>query len=393
MDELKANGVKYYRRFVDDTFIIAKRDANEERIQTILNSFDEAVQFTFESANEVDHSISFLDVKITPRSRKTPSWFDTNVYRKDTLTGSILKYSSFVPIEYKQNAISSMAYRAIQICSNYHLMDQELSTIMEISVANGYPTSFVNNIIGKTLNRFFENQKKHSNVTDETNKSINISINKVKQKRSPPLIDIPYTGQPTLTLGKKLINIVKQVRPDIVLQPIPRPAPKIQTIFPRKDSLDKNLQANIVYKIACKNCSDEYIGKTYRQAIRRHIEHGASPTLIRSRQQIPNIPLSQPKLLHNEETNLRRSERNTKKIINYQDKNTSSSDETIIDGRQTTTTVTTEKNSALHKHQTDTGHQLDWEIWKIISKDSHKYRLLVRESLAILKHKPTLNRT
>ncbi|CAF1451867.1 unnamed protein product [Adineta steineri] len=393
MDELYANGVEYYRRFVDDTFIITKKDANEKKIQAILNSFDEAVQFTYEPASKIDHSICFLDVKITPQSKKTHSlsWFETNIYRKDTFTGSILKYSSFVPLEYKQNAISSMVYRATQLCSNYYLMNEELETVMEIATANDYPTTFVNNIIGKTLNRYF---KKKNNGLHEPNENENQATLKEKtdkQKRSPLLVDIPYTGQPTLTLGKKLINIVKQIRPDIILQPIPRPSPQIHTLFPRKDTLNKNLQANLVYKITCKNCPEEYIGKTYRQATRRHVEHGASPATITSHEQSTTILSSQLVSIKNEETNLRRSNRNKNKKVNYQELTTSSSEEDNEDTQQTSTI--TDKNSALYKHQLNTGHHLNWEAWKILSKDSHKYRLLIRESLAILKHKPTLNRT
>jgi hypothetical protein len=279
-----------------------------------------------------------------------------------------------------------MVYRATQICSNYQPMNQEFEIIMEIATANDYPTTFVNNIIGKTSNRYFKNKNNDSNESNENKNQTTTINNKDKQKRSPLLIDIPYTGQPTLTLGKKLINIVKQVRPDIILQPIPRPSSQIHTLFPRKDTLNKNLQSNVVYEISCKDCPDEYIGKTYRQATRRHVEHGASPAIITSHEQLTTISSSQQVATH-----LRRSNRNKNKNINYQEIVTSSTEEDNDDIQQTITI--TDRNSALYKHQINTGHQLNWEEWKILGKDSHKYRLLIRESLAILKHKPTLNRT
>ena len=49
--------------------------------------------------------------------------------------------------------------------------------------------------------------------------------------------------------------------------------------------------------------------------------------------------------------------------------------------------------SALYKHQIEKNHTINWNDWKIISKDCKKYRLLVRESLQILNKKPNLNRT
>ncbi|CAF1531073.1 unnamed protein product [Adineta steineri] len=166
---------------------------------------------------------------------------------------------------------------------------------------------------------------------------------------------------------------------------------KIQAIL---NSFDETIQFTYepaIYKIGCQNCPEEYIGKTYRQATRRHVEHGASPATITSHEQLTTNLSSQLVSIKNEETNLRRSNRNKNKEVNYQELTTSSDEEENEDTQETSTI--TDKNSALYKHQLNTGHHLNWEAWKILSKDSHKYRLLIRESLAILKHKPTLNRT
>jgi hypothetical protein len=40
-----------------------------------------------------------------------------------------------------------------------------------------------------------------------------------------------------------------------------------------------------------------------------------------------------------------------------------------------------------------TKHKIDWQNWKIIDKDQHPYRLLVRESMAIVDKTPDLNST
>ena len=49
--------------------------------------------------------------------------------------------------------------------------------------------------------------------------------------------------------------------------------------------------------------------------------------------------------------------------------------------------------TALLKHGQEQGHSIDWENWRILSKDNRTYKVLIRESLEIQRRKPTLNRT
>ncbi|CAF1601783.1 unnamed protein product, partial [Didymodactylos carnosus] len=113
---LVTNGVLYWKRFVDDSFVIVKKDADINKLLKILNSFDPAVQFTVEIEN--NGTIPFLDILISRNNNSTGSrTFTTTIYRKPTFTGLLLKWTSYVPMSYKISAISSMAYRAIRICS------------------------------------------------------------------------------------------------------------------------------------------------------------------------------------------------------------------------------------------------------------------------------------
>ena len=43
--------------------------------------------------------------------------------------------------------------------------------------------------------------------------------------------------------------------------------------------------------------------------------------------------------------------------------------------------TTTNTDSAVYHHEITTGHKIDWHNWSIISKDSTKSRLFIRESL------------
>jgi len=263
------------------------------------------------------------------------------------------------------------------------LLHDEFLFIKNIATANGYPLNFIEQQIRKTLDRYYANTNK-STVSSESNK---LEKNQTKSsskentgKKEVLLIDIPYLGRPTTVLGKRLINLASQIRPLAHLQPIARPPPTLQTLFPRKDPIPNYLQSHIVYNLKCNNCEASYIGKTDRQAIRRFREHGAPqeqliPTLSSSSPCTTDIQ-SGPSLC-----NLRRSARNKNKLINYFPK------ETPI--HETELTI----KSAVYDHETQFNHTINWKNWKILARDSHTYRLLIKESLAIQQQQPELNKT
>ena len=74
--------------------------------------------------------------------------FDTAIYRKPTFTGLMIKWDSFVPMQYKKSSIISMVQRALYVCSNYSLSCHELDNIRKIGQQNGYPLSFISTRIG-----------------------------------------------------------------------------------------------------------------------------------------------------------------------------------------------------------------------------------------------------
>ncbi|CAF4737506.1 unnamed protein product [Rotaria magnacalcarata] len=60
---LEENGVLYWKRFVDDCFVLVNENTDIKKLLDILNSFDVDIQFTVET--EKNNSISFLDILIT----------------------------------------------------------------------------------------------------------------------------------------------------------------------------------------------------------------------------------------------------------------------------------------------------------------------------------------
>ena len=199
-------------------------------------------------------------------------------------------------------------------------------------------------------------------------------------KKSQFFLDLPFIGKETDILGKKLIKVAESFRPDLNIQPIPRPPPALIRLFQQKDSTNKEAQSNIVYMISCADCNESYIGKTIRQASRRHLEHGAPPPLKES-----TTPLTDT--ITTNSLKLRRSER----LQNKQQKKYCTKEE----HHQKYRIKNKEQlmKSAIYKHNINTNHNIDWNNWKVISRDTNKHRLLVRESLQILLRKPSLNRT
>jgi len=158
-------------------------------------------------------------------------------------------------------------------------------------------------------------------------------------------MDILYIGRLTTSYGKKLINLAKSISPQTHIQPIPRPLPSIQTIFPHKDPLPKDLTSHVVYNISCKDCPASYIGKTFRQPERRFAEHGKpNDTLPISQPSttLPNQPLQSSSTTPDP---VRRSTRK-KNIINYALYVNQIDD--IVEEEPTDSTTTSTSKSAIH---------------------------------------------
>ena len=85
-----------WKRFVDDTFVILKKDHREEFL-THLNSVDKNIQFTSEEPGP-EGALPFLDILITPDDEGR---LNTSIYRKPTHMDQYLHWDSLHPISSK----------------------------------------------------------------------------------------------------------------------------------------------------------------------------------------------------------------------------------------------------------------------------------------------------
>ena len=79
----------YYRRYVNDIFVLFNSAEHLKRFHSYLNSRHLNISFTIE--NEKDNRMSFLDVNIIREKDK----FTTSVYRKPTFSGIYTHFDSF----------------------------------------------------------------------------------------------------------------------------------------------------------------------------------------------------------------------------------------------------------------------------------------------------------
>ena len=79
----------YYRRYVDDIFVLFKSSDHLKRFQSYLNSCHVSMSFTIET--EQENKISFLDVSVIREQGE----FITSVYRKPTFSRVYTHFDSF----------------------------------------------------------------------------------------------------------------------------------------------------------------------------------------------------------------------------------------------------------------------------------------------------------
>ena len=138
----------YYRRYVDDIFLMFQNKSQVLKFLRYMNSRHQNIRFTVEE--EENGSLSFLDIKITRNGDKLM----TSIHRKKTFSGVYLNYDSFLPRDYKRGLISTLLYRAYTLCSDYNGIHEEISKLKMIWQKNNFPLSFIDRWVKKFLINF-----------------------------------------------------------------------------------------------------------------------------------------------------------------------------------------------------------------------------------------------
>ena len=115
----------FYKRYVDDTFVLFKHKNHVPLFLNYINSQHRNINFTYETEN--NNIIYFLDVKL----ERSNDGFVTSVHRKPTFYSQGTSYFSFCSFLFKVNAIKTLIHRAFRISSNYFKMNDEFDFLLK----------------------------------------------------------------------------------------------------------------------------------------------------------------------------------------------------------------------------------------------------------------------
>ena len=123
----------FYRRYVDDCFVIFRDRTHVDLFLDFLNSKHRNIKFTVEQ--ESQGKLPFLDVLV----RKEGGRLQTSVFRKPTFSGLGTSFFSFISRSLKFSSVSSALYRAYRLSSSYSSLHFELEYLKQFFCDNGFP--------------------------------------------------------------------------------------------------------------------------------------------------------------------------------------------------------------------------------------------------------------
>ena len=222
----------FYRRYVDDTFILFRDPSHVAKFLDYLNSQHSCIKFTVDI--EDDTHLNFLDVDIT----KTENSFQTFVFRKSNFSGLGLQFDSSIPHHFRTNIISCLIDRAFKICSTELAFTLELKSLKQFFVGNNYPIIFIDKCFKKNINFIYNGKTSCATVP-----------------KNPINIKLPFLGPQTYIAKRKLSPLITKFYPHVSIRFIITPSVTIKNFFSFKDKLPISLVSSVIYKYSCGQCS------------------------------------------------------------------------------------------------------------------------------------------
>ncbi|CAF3451214.1 unnamed protein product [Rotaria sp. Silwood1] len=377
----KTNMVRDSFSFVDELLALPKYAEEKEDKDSKSKSEAEKKDNQKEKNEDLEPQVlPFLDVLVR---RQPGAGFETRVYRKPTFTSLITKWNSFVPKNYKYNALSTKVYRAIKICSSYAALHQEFEFIRSLALRNGYPNSVIDFIIRRQLNLVY---------TPAT------PIPAPSPTTDTVVLRVPYFGHLSKVYAKRIISISNKSYPLKHIRLVHDVQERVGSGFIFKDQIPDPMQAGVVYEATCPQCEVHYIGKTFRHfktRVHEHLNYQKQDLCLKKIEKSKHTvkrPKSVIKTPAERKGPITRSQTKKLPIITIQ---TSSEDigklvknPEILEKR----TKQSIPKTAIAKHYNTTGHIFSNNDFVIRLKERYKYKLSIKESILIKQKKPELNK-
>ena len=122
----KTNNALKWKRYIDDVFVIWPADWTLDYVLEEANSVCPKIKFTAEAASG-EGRLSFLDCEIV----KTDGRFETCLFLKPISSGTILPWSSHVPMSTKRAVLLGELHRADARATNLEFASFSMNAIVE----------------------------------------------------------------------------------------------------------------------------------------------------------------------------------------------------------------------------------------------------------------------
>ena len=140
----------FYKRYVDDTFVLFKEKHHADLFLDFINSYHQNIQFTMEQ--ESNNCLSFLDIMVYRQNNQ----FLTGIFRKKTFTGLGLNFFSHCPFSFKLNSCKTLLSRAFTLTSSWFKFHEEVMFLKSYFNKNCYPSFLFDKILNKFLDGIFK---------------------------------------------------------------------------------------------------------------------------------------------------------------------------------------------------------------------------------------------
>ena len=151
------------------------------------------------------------------------------------------------------------------------------------------------------------------------------------------LVVLPYLGTFSSNSRKRLYKSVSNSLPQCSIKVIFQSKNWLISFFKFKNSIPSHLRSHLSYKFQCSNCNIIYYGETERHRKVRASEHISTSPVMGKR-------------------------------------------------------VNNNKKPSFKDHCLLSGHVCSFEDFTVLNYESHKFKLLIKESLLVTKDKPSLNK-
>jgi hypothetical protein len=156
---IEEGNIVYYKRYVDDIFIIFDASRiNETIIKQVMNSIDKHLEF------KITESINYLDMTINRNKNR----LEISIYRKPTSTNITIHQTSNHPQGHKDAAYRYYIHRMITLPNTNKAGKQEQECIFSIAQHNGYSKQKNMNTKQKERIKNKDTQTKNSRFTRRT---------------------------------------------------------------------------------------------------------------------------------------------------------------------------------------------------------------------------------